>query len=137
MKKEANRLYQKAIKFLIVGGIGTALNYVTFLLLFKLLNVHYIAASVIGYITGLILGYYLNKNWTYYAASSQNSEQKYICKYLTVYMLSLLASQILLKFLVEQKIFNELIANVFAIGLSTLTNFLGTNFIVFVVKEDS
>jgi len=126
LKKE---LLNRFIKFLVVGGIATLINYGIFYLLFNFLKIQYIVASASGYISGLILGYYVNKFWTY--SVDRDSGEKYMFKYLAVYLTSLVGSSLLLKLLVDILSINPLLANIFAIGLSTITNFVGTNFLVF------
>ncbi|MCB1140961.1 MAG: GtrA family protein [Leptospiraceae bacterium] len=120
----------KIIKFLIVGGIGTAINYGFFLVLFRYFHFHYLFASVSGYLFGLAIAYLFNKHWTY-SNESASSDSVFIHKYLMVYLSSLLISTLSLKLMVESFGMNELIANVFAISLATVLNFLGTNFLVF------
>jgi putative flippase GtrA len=123
------KLKDRFLKFLFVGGLFTILNYAIFYILFRFFGVHYIIASAIGYITGLVLGYFVNKLWTYQV--SKDSEESYAFMYLLVYMVSLAAGSFFLKVLVDYLHINELISNIFSIGLSTIMNFLGTNFLVF------
>lgn len=126
------KLKDRFFKFLFVGGFFTILNYAIFYVLFRFFGVHYIVSSATGYTIGLILGYFVNKFWTY--GVSKDSKEDYAFKYLLVYMVSLVTGALFLKFLVEYLLIDERISNVFSIGLSTMTNFLGTNFLVF--KED-
>ena len=99
------------------------------------MSIYYIFSSVIGYLTGLSVGYLLNKNWTYIAQIDKS--KSYIYSYMFVYFISLLLSQWLLFSLVQFLGINPLYANVAAIGLSTLLNFFGTNFFVFRKVETS
>lgn len=125
-----NKIFlERFIKFLIVGGAGTAINYAAFWILYRKADWNYLIASITGYLIGLVLAYIFNKKWTY----SVSSEQKniFIHKYLLVYLFSLGASTLFLKFLVEYVQINPLFSNIFAIGLATILNFLGTNFLVF------
>jgi len=123
-------MIEKIIKFLIVGFISTLINYSAFALLYRLLNLNYLISSAAGYLIGLIAGYFMNKYWTF--ASQVEAKKRYFFMYLAV---SLISSLAFLRFLVETKIFNPLIANILAIALSTAMNFLGTNFIVFESKK--
>ena len=102
---------EKIIKFLIVGSISTIINYGTFAFIFKLIGVNYLIASVVGYISGLFFGYYLNKNWTFIRQAKK--DKSYIIGYVIVYGVSLLLSQVLLLLLVELINLNPLFANIF------------------------
>jgi len=119
----------KGIKFGLVGILSTIFNYGVFVFLYKTINVYYIVSSVTGYVSGLLLGYLLNKNWTF--VSQIDKSKSYIVGYITVYVLSLLSSQALLFSLVEFLFLNPLYANIFAIVLSTVLNFFGIYFFVF------
>ena len=123
-----NFLY-KGYKFSIVGILSTVFNYGVFVFFYKIVNVHYIISSITGYVSGLLLGYQINKNWTF--IGQVDKSKIYIVSYITVYAVSLVSSQISLLFLVEILLINPLYANILAIVLSTVMNFLGTNFFVF------
>ena len=134
MKNRINIL-QKGYRFILVGAFSTTINYSIFSLLYKVMSIYYIFSSVVGYLTGLSVGYLLNKNWTYIAQIDKS--KSYIYSYMFVYFISLLLSQWLLFSLVQFLGINPLYANVAAIGLSTLLNFFGTNFFVFRKAETS
>ena len=127
-----NFLY-KGYKFGIVGILSTVFNYGVFAFLYKIVSIHYILSSIIGYISGLLLGYQLNKNWTF--IDQLDKSKSYIVDYITVYAISLVSSQVFLLFLVEILLINPLYANILGIALSTVINFFGTNFFVFKKTE--
>jgi putative flippase GtrA len=131
-KKFINQL----VKFLVVGGLCTVLNYTVFYLNYSVIQINYVVASGIGYITGLILGYYLNRNWTFATEKSHNQKRREFVIYITVYLISLVLSLLLVALLVDVLRFNPLLANVFAIGLSTITNFIGLKLVVFIEHHD-
>lgn len=60
-----NQLHLEIIKFIIVGGINTFNYYVVYLLLLKVLNVHYLVSHITGFIVALIISYYLNCYFVY------------------------------------------------------------------------
>lgn len=60
-----NQLHLEIIKFVIVGGINTFNYYVVYLLLLKVLNVHYLVSHITGFIVALIISYYLNCYFVY------------------------------------------------------------------------
>ena len=119
-------------RFLLVGGASTLANYLSFALLFKFELVDYRQASALGYVFGLALGYFLNKNWAF-----KYNEGHYLMRYLNttsflfVYIVSLYYSHVWLNYLVSSLNFSPFIANLAAIGISTVTNYLGCKFIVF------
>ena len=128
----AYHLLLKILRFAIVGGLSTLINYGSFAFLYKIIGLYYLLSSIIGYILGLLTGYALNKNWTFIAQVDEN--KSYLLGYFIVYIASLILSQLLLLLLVEKIGIVPLVANIFAIMLSTILNFLGANFFVF--KKD-
>jgi len=122
-------IWHKFLRFCIVGGISTVVNYGIFYFLYIQVGINYVASSVAGYVSGLLVGYLLNKYWTF--TDHVKKGHQYFFGYLAVYTVSLIASQAALICLVEGKLAGPLIANCFAIGLSTITNFVGLNTFVF------
>ena len=84
-------------KFVVVGILSTIVNYGVFVILFKLFGVFYVTSSIAGYISGVAVGYTLNRLWTF-QSTSENRATEFI-RYLGVYILSLLVSIIALRFL--------------------------------------
>lgn len=132
MKNESVVFVTKCLKFGIVGVISTIANYGLFTLLLKAFGLYYILSAAAGYITGLVLGFYLNKNWTFVAQIDRQKSHLFL--YSIVYIISLIFSQMLLFSLVEKLKLDPLLANVFAICLSTIMNFMGTNYFVFIKR---
>ena len=109
-------------KFIVVGAISTAINYACFYLLTKFSLTTYLLASVIGYIIGLTAGYFLNNFWTFQSSGYQVNK---IIIYCCVYLFSLGLSTFFLWVAVNKFQLNKYIMNVGAIGISTITNFVG------------
>lgn len=92
----------------------------------------YSVAFALGFISGLVFGYLLNKVWTF--QFHDDSTLSMISKYATVYIVSLGLGLAFMRHLVEVFGLNPLAANFFVICLTTCTNFLGIRFLVFRVK---
>ncbi len=124
-----SKLFKQIYRFLIIGGISTIINYLIFFALFKFLVINYLSAAVMGYVVGLMFGYIFNTMWTF--ESTKHKKTHEFAKYLLVYICSLILSMILLQILVESLHLTAIIANIFAIILSTSTNFIGCKIFVF------
>lgn len=118
------------IKFLLVGSVSTALNYLVFAICLGL-NIYYLAASLIGYLSGLSVGYLFNRNWTFSSHKATHKQHQEIGTYLLVNLTSLVLSLLLLRSLVDGLLWPAWFSNILAIGLSTTTNYLGLKFVVF------
>lgn len=117
-------------KFVIVGIISTIVNYSIFYYFLEYLIIgFYKIASAIGYSSGVFVGFFLNKYWTFEA--KEKNFRREIPIYFTVYFFSLLIGLLFLEFEVIFLKINVLIANFLTIVLTTIMNFIGTKFIVF------
>ena len=103
-------------------------------------------ASVIGDVTALIYGFYINKHWTF---SSQKKEgEKYFLKYISLYITTILINYGLLKLflwaLVNYHVLSDSIslnitenlAKIMATVITTFLNFVGTNYVIFINDND-
>jgi len=116
-------------KFVVIGLCTTTINYGIFFLLIKYAYLNHIIAASVAYVIGLFIGYLLNRSWTFQSAN-ENRHSEFSC-YLGLYLMSLVLSMLFLGFLVSVAYIDPLLANIFAISLSTTTNFLGTKLFVF------
>ncbi len=124
----STKLKDQFIRFAVVGGICTAVNYVIFIALINFTEIHYLVASTIGFLTGLVTGFYINKNWTF---SRDEENKSYFIKYLLLYSFSLAVNLFILNFLVENYHVSEIFAQVVATGTTVLSNFFGSKVLVF------
>jgi len=119
----------QVIKFLAVGLLNTVIHYTAFLLLFRGLGVHYLAASTLGYGLGLLNSYILNRTWTFRSAGGRLPAE--VGKFLAVNALALALNLGGLKYLVLVHDMPPELAQAGALCLSTCANFLGNKFWVF------
>jgi putative flippase GtrA len=143
-----NRRLKKLIKFGIVGATAFGASYFTYICLCEVYFLFhpnldalfmgtlpfYILFSVIGDLTGMAVGYPINKKWTF--RQQVNHERSYFAGYFFVYLFSFLLNQFLLYALVEwcrgmAVISDPYISKIIATMFSASSNFIGTNFLVF------
>ncbi|MBX7204743.1 MAG: GtrA family protein [Bacteroidia bacterium] len=145
-----NRRLKKLIKFGIVGATAFGISYFVFSALCKMYLIanhntgldnlfagiipFYLLFSVTGDITGLVVGFPINKKWTF--KQQVNHEKNYFWGYALVYTFSFLLNQFVLYALVEwcrgmEYISDPYISKIIATAFSAASNFLGTNFLVF------
>lgn len=116
-------------RFLIVGGLSTVINYLVFLALFSNGWLDYVAASAVGFLSGVAFGYVLNKRWTFGVKAP--STPGIVVRYLAVYLASLCMGLMVIHALVTFANVDPLIANAVSIVFTTCTNFIGTRYMVF------
>lgn len=114
--------------FCLIGLLCTIFNYGVFYVLLTYAHLHYLVAASIGFLSGVGIGYPLNRRLTF---STQKNGKREKILYLAVYMASLVLSIAFLEITVGVLGMSALIANILSIGLTTCTNFIGTKFVVF------
>ncbi len=109
----------RLIRFGPVGGVNTVVTYGVYVWII-LLGVHYNTALACEYVVGIVLGYLLNRIWTFSdRVHLEHPFKKYIATYAGVFLINL----VFLNALVWLSI-HPLPAQVVALGLATLASYL-------------
>ena len=116
----------KFIKFVCVGISNTIISLVIYYLL-NAIGFNYIISMGCGYVISSITGYLLNKHWVF----EKKSEEKSIFRYYVVYFLALFLNLSLMNFFVEIIGFSKDFAPLPTIFITTIFNYLFSNFWVF------
>lgn len=109
------------IKFVLVGVMTTALNFVIFAICLKL-GLHYLPAAIVAFAIATINSYTWNRIWTFRAGKHRN---KRLAKFTIVQLVGLSINLVVLSFLVETFSMSELVAQLLANGFVVLSNFTG------------
>ena len=123
-------LKKRFLKFFLVSGVATMLNFTVFYSLHKLFLIDYRVASGIGFFAGVVLGYFLNSRWTFKNNDEANPKKKFL-KYYCVYLFSLGVNILFMDILVEHLGIYPSLSNIITIGITFITNYIGTRFWVF------
>ena len=115
-------------RFLVVGIASTIVNYGLFHVTLAYFDFHYLASSAIGYLSGVLFGFYFNKSWSF---TIRHELRFALPKYLVVYLFSLVVSVGLLKIMVDYFLFGKYASNLVAITVTTVLNFVGIKFYAF------
>lgn len=122
-------LKKQFFRFIAVGILSTIVNYLIFLAALHLLLWNYLFASGVGFLSGVFVGFFCNKNWTFLAGDVKS--KSIVLSYFAVYATSLAISLIFLQVAVDIIKISPEIANILAIVITTFTNFIGSKFLVF------
>lgn len=82
----------------------------------------------IGFLAGTVVGYQLNKRWTFGVTEASRSM---FANYVVLYSVSMLCGMAFLTGLVESFGLDVRIGNLLTIGLTTCINFVGLKFVIF------
>lgn len=117
---------QEILKFLVGGGTAVLVDFLTYKL-FMLIGMERTIAKTLSFICGSIVGFIINKYWTFKSSKFQINE---ILKYSILYIVTaFINSQVNKYTLMLFK--SESFAFLCATGVSTILNFLGQKFLIF------
>lgn len=123
------RLEAQFLRFCMIGGLNTAIQYVVFLVLFRVFGFYMVASSAVGYLAGILNSYLLNRRFTFQVANRWSPAE-----FLRFFLINLVAMGVnlgLLKVLVARFSVLPEIAQVVAIGGSLVVNFAGNKWWTF------
>ena len=131
MNQKRNKIQKKELlKFLIGGGSAVVVDYISYNV-FLLTGWNVSMAKAVSYICGAIVGFIINKLWTFESKEFSKTE---IVRYIILYAVSACINAGVNK-LVIIVLNMKILAFLCATGISTVLNFLGQKFFVFVKKE--
>ncbi len=90
--------YKSFLRFVIVGGINTGVDFLVFTLL-NLLGVNYLLCQLAGYGAGILNSFILNKLWTFEASRSKFNTSLQFLKFAGTNLVTLGISMLGLRFL--------------------------------------
>ena len=121
----------KITRFFIAGAFNTVFGYLLYVALIKL-GLDYKLALFIDYLVGILIGYFLNRNWTFSGNKNRLSFIKYIVLYIVVFLLNFLVLILSVDFLLLDPIYSQF----FIIGIISLVSFVLQNTWVFGIQEE-
>lgn len=101
------------VRFALVGALCFALTLATFSAL-RALGVHYIVAGPAGYAAGVILGFHLNRTWTF--GAHHGSARRQAARFVVVSAMGVGLNAVLLHLFVEIAGLAELAAEVVTVA---------------------
>ena len=117
-----SELVSQLIRFLLVGVVNTAIQYVVFVVLYEVVGINYLLASIAGYCLGVLNSYLLNRRWTFASGNARILPEA--VRFTTVNLLALGANTGLLFVLVSTQSIRPRIAQLWAITASVSVNFI-------------
>ena len=124
-----NEFVRQLFKFLIVGVLNTAIQYVVFVFLYSIAGINYLVASTAGYCLGMVNSYLLNRRWTFASGNVQILGEA--IRFTAVNLAALGTNAGLLFLLVSIQNMQPQIAQLWAIAGSVIVNFVLNKFWTF------
>ena len=111
-------LLKQLVGFVFAGGVATALNYSIFTVL-MVLGVHYLASSAVGYASGIIVSFLINRRFVFKSSGDSRAQ---LVRYTLIYLGAMFVQLGLLEALVRVSL-DPFIANALAIIIVVVLNF--------------
>ncbi|WP_419174468.1 GtrA family protein [Desulfosediminicola sp.] len=121
------------VRFAFIGALNTIIHYLIFILLFRALGFAMITASVIGYFSGMINSFILNRRWTFQLSGPGYGSE--FIKFAAVNIVSLGINILFLQMLVSFFDILPEISQVMAIIVALSVNFSGNKYWTFQHKS--
>lgn len=119
------------IKFLIVGSICTAIDFVLFTLLHLTLHYHVIYSNIISYSTGLICAFFINRKWTFVDSTHRHNSQFWLS--ILLGYVGLVLNTAIVWYL--STMIHIVAAKCIAVGIIVFYNYFSNKRLVFRVKK--
>jgi len=116
----------RGVKFIITGGVNTAVSYLGFAT-FIWLGLGYLSASSLGYFLGIINSYVMNKRWTFDVDTK--SSINLVSQFIVINLLALSVNLCVMYYLVDGLGLNVYWAQAIAILFTMVISYVGYKWI--------
>ena len=125
---EAEETRRQLRRFLVVGLLSVATDLCVYAVLSATFELSVTWAKAISYLAGVVVGFALNKRWTFQSSRRTWTEPiSYLLLYAVTLGVNVGCNGLVLSWLIDQK----LIAFLFATGVTTVINFVGMRLVTF------
>ena len=83
---------KKFLRYIFSGVINTIVTYITSIILLKIFNIFLVISNLLGYVVGIFVSFYLNRNFVFRSKQVEVKKQftKFICACLFSYFVNLI-----------------------------------------------
>lgn len=133
---ESLKKYKEIIKYLIIGLLTTAINYIAFVILVNMFKIEMHTSNIIAWLISVIFAYFTNKLFVF---ESKSFKIKVLVKEISTFgiarIFSLLLEEMILYIFVNKLEMNKLIIKLIANIIVILLNYVLSKFIIFRGKK--
>jgi putative flippase GtrA len=120
-------IVQQAVRFTVIGGVATIVHYTILVSLVEGLHATPLLGSSIGFIAGVVVGFFLNRRFTFTEARPLGAS---FAKYAMVYAIGFALNATMLQTLIHFGLW-YLAAQAAATAIVLVWNFIGARFFAF------
>lgn len=129
----SHKFIKQFIVFVGVGAVNTCVSLSIILILSQWVGLHYMLSNFLGYLAGLGIGFTLHSQVTF-REKRKNSDKtllEFLRSFAFIFSVAYMCQLLLLYILVDVIRINDALAQVVAVGMYTMINFLGNRFWTF------
>jgi dolichol-phosphate mannosyltransferase len=134
--RTSGRTGNQFVRFALVGSSGVFTNLAVYSILIYLLYVHYLIAATVSFVTAMTGNFILNLRWTFktHGQGIRAIGDQYL-RYASVTVISYGINIVVLWILVDFWHWHKVLAQLTAIFMTTISNFLGSKLWAFKVNS--
>ena len=122
-KIKDNKLLIQILKFIVVGGIATIIDFAVLYLLKEFIGLNEILANTISFTVSVIYNYIASIKWVFDVDKDKNEKQQFII-FIVFSIIGLLINNLILWICIDKFNIHYLIGKVFATGIVMIFNFI-------------
>lgn len=130
-----SNIFRQFVVFCGVGLINTAVGLSVILILSEGFGFHYMLANATGYGVGLAVAFILHRKITFKIATKTEETQNELTTFISVFVVCYLIQLICLYVMVTYIGIYQALAQIMALGIYTVLNYLGHRYLTFNHKE--
>ena len=123
------KTFRQIFKFVIVGLINTSITFLAIFIIINFCGGGPLIANLIGYVFGIIVGFILNKLWTF---NSKKSISKVLLRYILAVSISYFLNLVVILFGLQVFNIDVYLVQLFGCCTYTITMFIICKYFVFV-----
>ncbi len=128
-KRLSSETVNQLIRYLITGFTAFGIEYSLYVVLYKLIGMNYVIASMIVYALVFLFSFFVNRKWSFKSTGKLNRQ---LILYLMLFFFNLIvANAFLLKFLTDVLGINALISPFIKMACVVCWNFLIYKYIIY------
>ena len=118
-----DKLIKQILKFLVVGGISTIIDWIIYYVLYNYLNVDPLIANVLSFSISVIFNYITSIKWVFVVDEKKNKYQLFT-EFMIFSIIGLLISEVLLWLFIDNLGMGKMISKIIATAVTTVFNFI-------------
>lgn len=116
-------LPKQIMRFVVVGGIATAIDFAILWVLYRQMNINYLIATTIAFVLATVFNYWASMQFVFQGKKDQSKQREFIL-FLTLSVMGLILTVLLMKLAVSNMGLPVMLSRVFVTVIVMTFNFV-------------